>query len=342
LPTMKAAVLKEIGKPLVIEDVPIPEIGYGEVLVRTKACGICATDLHIVEGTGYKPKLPRVLGHEPSGVVEKVGPGVDSLKPGDRVVPNIFFTCGRCFYCRTNMATHCENFPGALGIGLDGGYAEFFKAPATNLFILPENVDFAKGAVIADAVVTAVHAVRRRAKVTDSDTVLVLGTGGVGQSVIQLAKHAGATVLAVVRQKARGDIASKIGADFIINSETEKVGDAVRRLTGKNGVDIVIDNVGSADTVKLAIDSLRAAGRLVMVGETPDNLPLSTFRLCFSEFEVLGSRSGSRQDTVEAIDAVARGIVDPFISDTFPLDEINEAFERVKQRKVMGRAVVTM
>ncbi len=338
---MKAAVLRELNRPLVIEDVPIPEPGYGEVLVRTKACGICGTDLHIIEGSGYKPKLPHILGHEPSGVVEKVGEGTRRLKSGDRVVPNIFFTCGECFYCRTNRETLCINFRGALGVGVNGGYAEFFLAPEKNLFTLPENISFPVGGVIADAVVTAVHAVRRRAMVRAQDTVLVIGLGGVGQSVMQVAKESGATVIATGRREVRLERAKELGADYLINSSTQDVGEATKSLTGGGGADIVIDNVGSKESVAQSISAVKKGGRIVMLGESDDTIPLSTFQLCTNEFEVIGSRSGGRQDTVEALELVAAGVVTPYVSDKFPLDRVNDAFRRIQDGKVLGRAVIS-
>ncbi len=340
--SMKAAVLHELRKPLVIEQVPIPELGYGEVLVQTKACGICGTDLHIIEGTGYKPRLPHILGHEPAGVVAKVGDGVSKLREGDRVLPNIFFTCGECFYCRTNRETLCVNFNGALGVGINGGYAEYFKAPAKNLFLLPENIKFPEGSVISDAVVTSVHAIRRRAQLKAGDTVLIIGAGGIGQTMIQIAKNAGARVIAVTRRVVRLQIAEKMAADELINSSENDVVKEVKRLTNGIGVDIVIDNVGSSETLLQGLGSVRPGGRVITVGETDDTIPLSTFRLCVNEFEIVGSRSGGRQDTLEAIDLVAKGIVTPYISDTFPLDRINEAIDHIRAGKVLGRAVVIM
>lgn len=339
--TMKAAVLRELRRPLVIEDVPIPEPGYGEVLVRTKACGICGTDLHIIEGTGYKPKLPHILGHEPSGVVEKLGEGTKRLKVGERVVPNIFFTCGECFYCRTNRETLCVNFRGALGVGVPGGYAEFFLAPERNLFTLPRNIEFAEGGVIADAVVTAVHAVRRRAMARAGDVLLVIGLGGVGQSVIQVAKESGATVIAAGRRDVRLDRARKMGADHLVNSSSEDVGEASKSLTGGSGADIVIDNVGSRESVAQAISAVRKGGRIVMIGESDDSIPLSTFQLCTNEYEVIGSRSGGRQDTVESLQLVASGKVTPYVSDRFPLGKVNEALRSIEEGRVLGRAVIS-
>jgi D-arabinose 1-dehydrogenase-like Zn-dependent alcohol dehydrogenase len=338
---MKAAVMHEINALLTIEDVPEPELEYGEVLVSTKACGICGTDLHIIEGTGYKPRLPHILGHEPAGVVAKLGPGVTKFKVGDRVVPNIFFTCGECFFCRTNRETMCTNFKGALGVGINGGYAEYFKAPAKNLFLLPENIGFKEGSVIADAVVTSVHAVRRRAQVKADDVVVVIGLGGVGQSVIQIAKHSGARVFGVGRRTQRMQVGTRFGADVTINSSTQDVGQTVNDLTGGAGADVVIDNVGSKETLLQALAAVHRGGRIVMVGETDDTIPLSTFKLCVNELDILGSRSGGRQDSVEAIELVANGVVTPFASDSFPLERVNEAFGAIRQGRVMGRAVVT-
>jgi len=335
-------VLRELNKPLSIEEVPEPQLEYGEVLVATKACGICGTDLHIIEGTGYKPRLPHILGHEPAGVVGKLGPGVTRFRVGDRVVPNIFFTCGECFFCRTNRETMCTNFKGALGVGINGGYAEFFKAPAKNLFPLPDKISFKEGSVIADAVVTSVHAVRRRAQVKADDVVVVIGVGGVGQSVIQIAKHAGARVFGVARRQRRVDVSAKFGPDAVINSSTQDVGKAVGELTGGNGADIVIDNVGTQETFLQALAAVHRGGRIVMVGETDDTLPLSTFKLCVSELDVMGSRSGGREDTVEAIQLVESGVVTPFASDIFPLELINDALDAIREGKVMGRAVVTL
>lgn len=339
---MKAALLRELNKPLTIEDVPVPELDYGEVLVATKACGICGTDLHIIEGTGYKPKLPHILGHEPAGVVAKLGPGVTTFKLNDRVVPNIFFTCGQCFFCRTNRETLCTNFKGALGVGINGGYAEYFKAPAKNLFILPDKIGFEEGSVIADAVVTSVHAVRRRAQVKADDVVVVIGIGGVGQSVIQIAKHAGARVFGVARRPQRAAVGTRFGADAMINSSAEDVGKKVSELTEGWGADIVIDNVGSRETLMQALAAVHRGGRVVMIGETDDTIPLSTFKLCVGELDILGSRSGGRQDTVEAIQLVENGVVTPFASDSFPLEKINDALDAIRQGKVMGRAVVTI
>ena len=222
----------------------------------------------------------------------KLGPGVTKFQVGDRVVPNIFFTCGECFFCRTNRETMCTNFKGALGVGINGGYAEYFKAPAKNLFLLPEKVGFKEGSVIADAVVTSVHAVRRRAQVKADDVVVVLGLGGVGQSAIQIAKHAGARVFGVARRPQRVEVGTRFGADAVINSSIQDVGSVVSKLTGGKGADIVIDNVGTRETFLQALAAVHRGGRIVMVGETDDTLPLSTFKSMRQRVGYLGFALG--------------------------------------------------
>lgn len=339
---MKAAVMRVVNKPLAIEEVGDPKPMYGEVLVETAACGICGTDLHILDGTGYKPELPHILGHEPSGTVSALAEGVTKFRKGDRVIPNIFFTCGECFFCRTNRETMCTNFKGALGVGIDGGYAEYFKAPARNLFSLPSSVGFEEGSVIADAVVTSVHAVRRRAQVKADDDVVVIGVGGVGQSVMQIAKHSGARVIGVARRAPRVELGYRNGADHMVDSSREDVGESVLKLTGGRGADVVIDNVGSRETFIQALSAVHRGGRIVLVGETEDTLPISSFRMCVGELDILGSRSGGRQDTVEAIDLVEKRVVTPFVSNRYPLEKINEAFAEMKEGKVLGRAVINL
>jgi D-arabinose 1-dehydrogenase-like Zn-dependent alcohol dehydrogenase len=170
----------------------------------------------------------------------------------------------------------------------------------------------------------------------------VIGVGGVGQSVIQVAKHAGAFVIALVRGAARADVAAKIGANAVINSREGNVTRTVRAATDGAGVDVVIDNVGSNESLLEAFSSLKPGGRIVMIGESDDAIPISTFRLCVNEFEIIGSRSGGREDTVEAIRLVEREIVTPYVSDTYSLDKINEAFDSIRHGKVMGRAVIKM
>jgi len=340
---MRAAILHKIGQPLVIGAMPTPEPGPGEVLVRTKACGICATDLHILAGWGYQPQLPFVMGHEPAGVVEAVGADVIGFAPGDRVVPNIFYTCGNCRYCRTNRETLCTSLGGILGV-LDhhGAYAEFFKVPARQLFHLPDTISFTDGAVIADAVVCAMHALKQRARIYPGDWVLVIGVGGVGLSVLQAVRAAGAHVIATDISAVKVAQAGKMGATALLFADSQELADRVKAMTGGEGVDVVFDCHGAEQTIAQGVKALRKNGRLVIIGYTQESWPLAPQWMSRFELEIVGSRSGGRQDTADAIDLVAGSQWQSIVSDHFPLEQINDALDLLKSGQALGRIVITM
>ena len=194
---MKAALLRQFGEGLTIADVPVPQPGSSEALVKVRACGIDGTDLKLLDGFGYSPDLPFIMGHEIAGEVAAVGADVSDFAPGDRVAVYNFITCGACFYCRTFRDQLCLNMNGIIGV-LDapGGYAEYVCLPAQQLIRLPAGVSYADGATCCDAGMTALHAIDR-ADVRIGDTVLVIGIGGVGSIVTQLLAASGVDVIAV-------------------------------------------------------------------------------------------------------------------------------------------------
>jgi len=338
---MKAAILHTLGRPLTYADVPTPPPGSREVLVQTKACGICGTDLHMLDGWGYTPALPFVMGHEPAGVVAKVGRGVTGFAPGDRVVPNIFYSCGDCAYCRTNRETQCLNLGGILGVLQHwGGYGEYFVVPARQLFHLPENIPFAEGAVIADAVVTAVHAVQR-GRVTPGETVAIVGVGGCGSAALQVAAQYGATVIGLDVTDEKRQRALVLGAHAAANLSDAPLPDAVRGLTGGLGADVIIDTVGSAETIQQAASALARGGRLVVLGYTQERPALDPRQIAVNELEIIGTRSGGRQCTVDAIRAVAHPSWKPIVTDSFPIAQANEALAHLREGRALGRVVLT-
>jgi len=338
---MKAAVLHQVREPLRIEEVPMPQIGPDEVLVHTRACGICGTDLHIRDGWGYTPKLPFIMGHEPAGVVVEVGPNVSGFKPGDHVVPNIFYSCGNCFYCRTNRETQCTSLDGILGVlKHPGGYGEYFKIPGRQLFHLPDHVPFTEGSIIADAVVTSVHAVKR-GRVRQGETVMAISVGGCSAAAIQICKAYGANVVCVVRSSQKEKRAMELGADKVLNSREVDVPTAVKDLTSGFGVECVIDGVGNEETLKEGVNSLCHGGRLVILGYTQERYPLDPRQVAVHELEVIGTRSGGRQDTVESIQFVADKRWKPIVTDVFPIEKVEEAHQLMREAKALGRIVLT-
>jgi D-arabinose 1-dehydrogenase-like Zn-dependent alcohol dehydrogenase len=336
---MKAALLNAIGQPLQIADVPRPEIGPEEVLIETHTCGICRTDIHIQDGLAYVPSLPHIPGHEPAGVVVECGERVDTVKVGQRVAPHLFITCGSCHYCRSGRDAQCMHVGGIIGVTTHGGFAEFFKAPAKNVLSLPDAVPFDIGGLTSCAVITAVHAYRR-ARVRVGDTVVVLGTGGIGQILIQILKHSGAKVVAMSRSVQSLELARDAGADLLVRFDDEKADKTTIEFSGGLGAACVFECVGVAATMRTAATCLMRGGQIIVIGEEPDFPAIDTIQIAQRELEIIGSRNGSRQDAELAIQWMAEGIVRPPIVKRLPLTEINAGLDIVRNGSAHGRVVV--
>jgi propanol-preferring alcohol dehydrogenase len=335
---MRAAILKELGKPLIVEDVAVPVPGPGEVLVATRTCGLCGTDLHLCDGLAYVPSLPHIPGHEPAGVVEAVGEGVTQFAPGQRVVPHLFVTCGQCEYCRAGVDAQCTGLKGILGVLGPGALADFFTIPAENLCVLPDAIPFAEGGLIADAVLTALHAVRR-SRVRLGETAVVIGAGGVGQCLIQILRAAGVRVAAIDCSPDKRRIALDLGADVAWALGIAEGLQSIKALSGGEGAHVVFECVGSTETLAEAAALARRGGRIIVIGEEPEYPPFDTITIAQRELEILGSRNGTRQDLRDAVDLVARGVVVPRIDRVFPLEAINDALDYFRSGS-NGRVVI--
>ncbi len=332
--------MRQVRAPLSIEEVAAPEIAPDEVLVETRTSGICGTDLHILEGHGYVPNLPHILGHEPSGVVVETGRDVRGLAPGDRVVPHLFITCDRCYYCRSGRHQQCGDLRGIVGVLCNGAFAEYFKAPAKNFFRLPDTVPFDEGGLIADAVVTAVHA-SRRAALGLGDSAVVVGAGGVGQILIQILRAAGVRVAACDVNADKLKLAEKLGATLAVDARDEGAAHSVLEFSGTGGARCAFNCVGTSSSMRSCADTVMRCGRVVVIGEEPQDPRIDTIEIAQKELEIVGSRNGTRQDMVDAIRWVESGAVKPVIGARFPLVEINAAFDAMRGG-VLGRVVVVV
>lgn len=330
---MKAAVFRGPGQPLDICTLPTPAPGPGEILVRVAGCGLCHTDLHYLDhGVPTFKAPPLVLGHEAAGVVAALGPGVTTRHEGDRVLIPAVLSCGRCRYCRGGRANLCDDLR-MLGNNVDGAYAEYVVAPASEVFLLPDELPLESACVIADALSTPYHAVKRRGRVRVGDVVAVVGCGGVGLNVVQCAVAAGATVIAVDLNDARLATARELGARELINpGVTSRVDKAVRQLTG-GGVDVAFEAVGTPKTLELALSLLRKGGRLVVIGYSSEAATLSVAKIMYHELEVVGSLGCGGRDYPEIIQLVQRGALrlGPIVSGTLPLEQINTGLDRLRQ-----------
>lgn len=337
---MKAALLREFNQPLSIEDVETPRPGPDDVLIKMMACGIDGTDLKLLGGFGYIPSLPFIMGHECTGIVEETGREVTEFKPGDRVIAYNFFICGKCLLCRTHREQLCPNMSGVLGCrDLPGGYAEFLKLPARQLAHLPDGISWTDAATLCDAGITAFHAVDR-AKIALGETVVIFGVGGVGSYAVQFANLRGARVIAVDQTQQKCKRALELGAsEALVASETD-IPKAVRDLTDGYGADCILDIVGLKSTITSGVDSLRNGGRIVIVGYTPDEYPVSGKRLAQNELQLMGTRCGRKQDLINTAKVVSGGKVKSIVTDTRPFEEVNDALDLLNSGGVLGRLVL--
>ena len=340
---MKAIVYAEHGGPEVLRytDVPEPVIGVGEVLVRVRACALNHLDLWLRRGIpSLKIPLPHIPGSDIAGEVARVGDGVTNVKVGDRVMLQPGISCGACEKCLAGDDNLCKSYR-IFGEMVDGGCAEYVKAPAVNCVPIPEGVSFEAAAAFPLVSLTAWHMLIARAKLQPAETVLVLAAGsGVGSAAIQIAKASGAWVIATAGSDAKLARARELGADEVINHSTEKIATEVKRLTGRRGVDVVFEHVGEA-TWNESIRSLVPGGRLVTCGATTGYNGAIDIRYLFTrQISLLGSFMGTLGELHRVLKFVFKGQLKPVIDRVYPMSEIAEAHRRLENKEQFGKAVV--
>jgi propanol-preferring alcohol dehydrogenase len=338
MPTMKAAIVREFGKPLVIESVEVPQPGPGEVLVKVKACGVCHTDLHAASGDWpVKPTPPFIPGHEAAGIVAALGPGVTNLKVGDAVgVAWLHDACMACEYCETGWETLCEHQHNT-GYSVNGGFAEYVIASAAFAAKLPATVDFAAIAPILCAGVTTYKGLKE----TDArpgEWVVISGVGGLGHVAIQYAKAMGLKVAAVDIAEDKLALARSTGADIAVNALDADAADKVLTATGGGAHGVLVTAVSTAAFAQ-ALKMVRRKGTVSLVGLPPGEFPTPIFDVVLKRITVRGSIVGTRRDLDEAIAFAADGKVKAEVTKV-PLAEINAVFDRMKAGKIDGRMVL--
>jgi S-(hydroxymethyl)glutathione dehydrogenase/alcohol dehydrogenase len=367
---MRAAVLESPKTDLKIEEIAVPEPRAGEVLVKLTACGVCHTDLHVIKDETPFP-TPAVLGHEITGTVEALGPGLEDraedLQVGTRVAASFIMPCGTCQYCVRGRDDLCERFfalnrlKGVLYDGETrlfrkdgsplamysmGGHAEYAVVPATDIFPLPESLPAEESAILGCAVFTAYGAVRHTADLRAGERVAVVAVGGVGSNVVQIAKAFGASqiiVVDIVQEKL--DVARQLGATDVVNGAEENAAERVKELTDGEGVDVAFEVLGRPETFTQAAGMMRDGGRMVAVGTAPGKTtaPIEITQLVRRSQRIIGSYGArTRTDMPEILSLVARGFLNPkeTVAQKFSLEEADAAYKTLDRGEIPGRAVL--
>ncbi|HET7785944.1 MAG TPA: zinc-dependent alcohol dehydrogenase [Myxococcales bacterium] len=335
---MKAALLTDFNKPLRIVELPRPEPGLCEVVVKVEASGICHTDIHTARGEwSHKPPLPLVLGHEAVGVVASVGAGVRMLKEGDRVaVPWLHSACGCCRFCAGGWETLCQSQKNT-GFSVAGGYAEYVKADARYVGRVPYGLDPREAAPLTCAGLTTYKAIKV-AGTRPSDVVAVYGVGGLGHLAIQYARIAGATVVAVDVTDEKLELAKDLGAEYVVNPRQQDPAAFIHKL---GGADQAIAVAVAQQAFEQAFRSLRRGGRLVFVAlPSEDRVQFPIYETVMNGISVVGSTVGNRADLAEVFELHKRGRT-RVIYQTRPLEQVNEAFAQLERLQVPARLVLT-
>jgi NADPH:quinone reductase-like Zn-dependent oxidoreductase len=338
---MKAVRFHQYGGPEVLkfEDVPDPQLRKDQVMVRVKACALNHLDLWVRKGTTRSP-LPHINGSDVAGDVAAVGEYCTTVREGQRVLLAPMVYCGHCASCAAGQQNFCAQF-GVLGNSVDGGNVEYIAVPEMNVVLIPDSLTYDQAAAVPLVFVTAWHMLVARCGIRPGQTVLVLGgNSGVGSAAIQIAKLWGARVIATAGSDAKLQRSKELGADFTIDHYKQKISDEVKKITAKQGVDIVFEHVGQS-TWDESLRSLKPGGDLVTCGATTGPQAAIDLRFLYSrQYSVLGSYMGNMGDFHEMLKHVFSGRLKPVIDTTFPLRDARAAHERLEKSEQFGKVVL--
>jgi propanol-preferring alcohol dehydrogenase len=343
---MKAMVIERFNEPMVLREVPKPSIGAGDILLRVRACGLCATDLKILDGDFDTIKPPIIPGHELAGEVAEIGEGVKGWNVGDHGVVHIYITCGNCFHCRIGRENNCTQRVGRIGFEVDGGFGEYVRIPAWNLFKISNDIALEQACILSGSVATPLHAIREQGKLRAGETVALIGIGGLGIHTLQLAVALGARVIAVDIMANKLEAAQNFGAADTIDSSKHDFVSKIRSLTNGEGADMIVEILGGKhlpQVIEESIYGLRPGGRLVLSGyQMGQKASFDPAKIVTDEIEIIGSRASIRQDLIDVISMTERGVIRPLISERYPLEQANKALAKLRKSASLGRMVLTL
>lgn len=340
---MRAICLVEVGRPLELQEIPIPSVRATDVLVRVRAAGICHSDAHYRAGRSRMGPLPLALGHEVAGEVVQIGASVDQVAVGDRTCVHYNISCGQCAYCQDGNEQFCATVK-MIGHHIHGGFAEFISVPARNVVQLPNEISYEEGATLMCASATALHALYK-ARIKSGDSVAVFGIGGLGYSAVQIAKALGASsVFAIDIRPEKLAFAQRCGAIAIDANHTNAV-EEIRRHTGGRGVNVALELIGLPTTILQSIDCLSPLGRAVVVGLTSQPISLNTYtQLLANEAEIIGSNDHLLHELHVLIEMARSKVLNTseVVSRVIPLDakQVNDRLDELENFAADARVVI--
>lgn len=330
---MFAAVLHKT-EDMRLENIPMPQIGENEVLIKVKCCGICGTDPHIYKGRFPAP-TPLVLGHEFSGEVARIGTSVTNVKVGDKATADINISCGNCYFCKMGQKLFCNDIV-QLGVHINGAFAEYIKAPANNVYKLPDDMTWEEGAYV-EPLACAING-QERANIKLGSTVAIIGAGPMGLSHAILSKLNGASKVIITElNQVRLQKARDIGVDHVVDASKQDPVKAVLELTGERGADVVFEVVGAIPTYRQAFEMVRKGGVLVAYGAAPADakMDVKPFEIYSKELTIVGSYAGTYEKWLKAINMISGKRFEPakLITKTIPLEKVVEGILEAEENK---------
>ena len=339
---MISAVLNNFNSNLIIESGPEPEINNNEVLIRVSYCGIDGTDLKLIQGYGYKPNLPFVMGHEISGTIIDKGKNVKEFDIDDNVIIYNFSYCGKCTYCNQKKEQLCDNVQGIVGINnFFGGYSTHVKLPQHQIIKLDNLSSLKEASVLCDAGLTAKHAITR-SELQTNDSIIVLGIGGVGSFVLQFAAFKKIFSVAIDINSNKENWSYHNGANNFLNFNDTNIEEKLLKLNSNKKYDIFYDVVGTEKTINLGLSILKPGGKIITIGYANDNYIFQPKLITQNEIQILGCRAGTKQDLLDCAKMFINGKLKPIVKHEFELAKINDALTFLRSGENIGRIVLKL
>lgn len=337
---MKAAVLRQFKSPLVIEDVPRPSVGVNDLLIQIEACGVCHSDLHVADGDWPQfvsiTKMPLILGHEIAGKVVEKGSAVGEFQIGDRVgIPWIYWTCGECEFCLEENENLCAKQK-ITGVTVDGGFAEYVKAPASHATKIPAGLPAAEAAPLFCAGVTVYRALKQ-AQISRGQRLAIFGIGGLGHLAVQIGRELGAEIIAIDTADEKLHLAESLGAVMGLNAASTNV---AKELRVKGGVHVALVTSAAKAAYDTAFACVRPRGKLLAVGLPSENVCFPAIMMAAKEIRIQASAVGTRQDLRDILALASKGKIRCHLA-LRPLAEVNLALNQLREGKVSGRVALS-